>query len=116
MKVIHYSAAEAKVFDADPAKGVTGRVVIGQADGAANFCMRIFELAPDGHTPKHSHNWEHEIFVHAGTGAVWRDGEWVEIARGSVIFVPGNEEHQLKNTGTEVLTFVCLIPSGVGEI
>ncbi len=116
MKVIHYSEAETKVFDTDPAKGVTGRVVIGKADGAANFCMRVFELSPEGHTPKHSHAWEHEIFVHAGTGAVWRNGQWIEISQGNVIYIPGNEEHQLKNTGAIPLTFVCLIPSGVAEL
>lgn len=116
MKIIHYSEAEAKVFNSDPAKGVTGRVVIGQADGAPNFCMRVFELSPEGHTPKHSHDWEHEIFVHSGTGAVWRDGQWVGITQGNVIFIPGNEEHQIKNTGTGSLTFVCLIPSGVAEL
>lgn len=116
MKVIHYSEAETKVFDRDPAKGVTGRVVIGKADGAANFCMRVFELSPGGHTPKHEHAWEHEIFVHAGSGAVWGDGQWVDIEPGKVIFIRGNEKHQLKNTGTQPLTFVCLIPSGVAEL
>lgn len=116
MKVIHYSEAEAKVFDSDPAKGVTGRVVIGKADGADNFCMRVFELSPGGHTPKHSHDWEHEIFVHAGRGAVWNDGNWKDVEQGNVIFIPGGEEHQLKNTGDGAMTFVCLIPSGVAEL
>jgi len=116
MKIIHYSEADSKIFDKDPAKGVTGRVVIGNADGAAHFCMRVFELSPGGHTPKHAHSWEHEIFVHAGKGAVWRDGQWVEVAQGNVIFIPGNEEHQLKNTGDAALIFVCLIPAGVAEL
>jgi len=116
MKVIHYSEAKAKVFDKDPAKGVTGRVVIGKEDGAKNFCMRIFELSAGGHTPKHQHDWEHEIFVHSGSGAVFRQGEWVEVKPGNVIFIPGDEEHQLKNTGSGTLTFVCLIPSGVAEL
>ena len=45
MKIIHYSDAEPKHFDTNDAKGVTGRVVIGKADGADNFCMRFFELS-----------------------------------------------------------------------
>ena len=77
MKIIRYQEAETKVFNTAPAKGVTGRVVIGSADGAVNFAMRIFELAPGGHTPLHAHEWEHEIFVHAGRGAAYRAGEWV---------------------------------------
>lgn len=116
MKVMHYSEAQAKVFDAPPARGVTGRVVIGQADGARHFCMRVFELGPGGHTPRHRHAWEHEIFVHQGRGAVFRAGEWVDIGEGSVVFIPADEEHQLKNTGEGGLCFVCLIPAGAPEL
>ncbi len=63
MKVIHYTEAKYKKFEADGVKGVTGRVVIGQADGAKNFCMRVFELAECGYSPCHAHDWEHEIFI-----------------------------------------------------
>ena len=116
MKIIHYSEAETKVFDAPPARGVTGRVVIGQADGALNFCMRVFELSPGGHTPMHQHAWEHEIFVHEGEGSVLRAGEWVPVKAGSVIFVPPGEEHQIMNTGGGAMCFVCLIPAGAPEL
>lgn len=116
MKVTNYSEVESRIFDGGPAKGVKGRVVIGRADGAERFCMRVFELAPDGHTPLHSHEWEHEVFVHSGNGVVLRDGNWVQVTTGDVIFIPGNEEHQFKNTGTRPLVFVCLIPSGPPEL
>lgn len=116
MKIIHYKQAQAKVFDTDPAKGVTGRVAIGKADGAANFCMRVFELAPGGHTPLHTHPWEHEVFIHSGKGVVFQEGDWVEVSSGSVVFIPGNEEHQMKNAGNEPFIFVCSIPSGVAEL
>jgi len=42
MKIIHYSEAEEKKYPSEQAKGATGRVVIGQADGAGKFCMRVF--------------------------------------------------------------------------
>jgi len=116
MKVAHYTEAKAKVFDTAPAKGVTARVVIGKADGASNFCMRVFELAEGGHTPLHVHDWEHEIFIHSGEGNVYRDGTWVPINKGHTLFIPANEEHQIKNSGNGTLTLVCLIPSGAPEI
>jgi quercetin dioxygenase-like cupin family protein len=116
MKVIQYPEAPVHVFDSHPAKGVTGRVVIGKDDGADNFCMRIFELAPGGHTPCHTHAWEHEIFVHAGKGQVLRNGAWEDIEKANVVFIPGNEEHQFRNTGDDTLVFVCLIPAGPPEI
>jgi len=115
MKIIHYTEAEPKVFGS-PAKDVTARVVVGKADGADNFCMRIFELAPGGYTPRHTHAWEHEQFVHAGRGCILRNGEWAEFGPGSVLFVPANEEHQLKNTGDEDLVILCLVPSSAPEL
>lgn len=116
MKIIHYSEQDAKIFDQHPARSVKGRVVIGKADGADHFCMRVFEIAPGGHTPQHTHDWEHEIFVHEGNGEVFREGSWVPIAKGNVVFVPGGEVHQMRNTGTSPLVFVCLIPGNAPEI
>lgn len=116
MKIIHYTDANAQMFDSQTAKSVIGRVLIGRADGAKNFCMRIFELGLDGYTPRHSHEWEHEIFVHAGSGEVYSDGVWKKLSPGSAVFIPGNEEHQMRNVGEQPLVFVCLIPAGAPEL
>ncbi|MFH2219906.1 MAG: cupin domain-containing protein [Pseudomonadota bacterium] len=116
MKIMKYTDAETKSFDGDIVKGVTGRVLIGKDDGARNFCMRMFELAKDGYTPKHIHDWEHEIFFHSGTGEVLCDGIWVPVKEGHVAFIPGNAEHQIRNAGDKPLMFICVIPSGPPEI
>ncbi len=114
MKVINYQDAEAKVFGS-PAKDTVGRVVIGKADGAS-FCMRVFELAPGGYTPCHNHPWEHHQFIHAGRGSMLREAQWVEFGPGDVLYIPPNEEHQLKNTGQELLVLVCLVPAFAPEL
>ena len=116
MKIIHYKEAEEKRYPGDQANGASGRVVIGKADGAKNFCMRVFEIAAGGITGKHAHEWEHEVFVHAGKGAIWQKDNWVPLTSGSVVLIPGNEEHQLKNTGDDPFIFVCVIPSGAPEL
>ena len=116
MKRIHYSDAEAKKYPSAQAKGATGRVVIGQADGAKKFCMRVFQISAGGVTGKHAHEWEHEVFVHSGEGAILRGGKWAPLSAGSVVFIPGNEEHQLKNTGDTPFIFACVIPSGAPEL
>lgn len=116
MKNIHYRDEIPVAIDNDVARGITGRVVIGKADGAEKFCMRVFTVAPGGHTPRHHHDWEHEIFVHAGEGQVHREGEWSHVEVGHVVFVPGGEEHQFRNTGDRDLVFVCLVPSGAPEM
>ncbi|MCR4434215.1 MAG: cupin domain-containing protein [Caldiserica bacterium] len=116
MKVIHFQDVEYKAFEGENVKEVKGRVLIGKADGASHFCMRFFELAPGGFTPRHQHDWEHEIFIHKGHGVALKEGKWVPVESGVAIFVPGGEEHQIRNTGSEPLLFVCLIPSGPPEL
>lgn len=116
MKIIHYTDPKPVFIDTDPAKGVTGRVVIGKDDGASHFCMRVFELSEGGYSPRHTHEWEHEIFIHSGDGEVYNNGKWSKISKGFIIFIPGNEEHQIRNTGNDPLIFVCLIPSGAPEL
>ena len=116
MKTIHYTDIPPTSFNSETATGVSGRVVIGKADGAGNFCMRAFEVASGGHTPRHTHAWEHEIFVHAGTGEVYGQGKWHPVGAGSVVFVPAGEEHQIRSSGDEPLMFICLIPSGAPEL
>ena len=63
------------------AKGVAGRVVTGKADGANNFCMRIFEIAPDGYTPKHAHPWTRNVYSF-GVGEIYGNGKWNPIQAG----------------------------------
>tara|TARA_B100000315_G_scaffold141656_1_gene130701 strand:+ start:123 stop:452 length:330 start_codon:yes stop_codon:yes gene_type:complete len=90
--------------------GVVKREVINADDGAPNFCMRIFDIAPGAFTPAHEHPWEHEVFVLSGRGiAVSEQGE-TQIAKDSVIFVPPNEHHCFINNSSGILRFLCVIP------
>ena len=97
-------------------KGVSIRWLITKDMGAENFAMRLFEVEPEGNTPLHSHEWEHEIIIHAGKGEVFCEGEWVPVTRGYTVFIPGNEEHQIRNAGDELLVFACVIPAGPPEL
>jgi quercetin dioxygenase-like cupin family protein len=116
MKILRYAEMQATHFESEQVKGIGARVVIGKSDGANNFCMRIFEIAAGGHTPMHTHDWEHEMFIHSGSGELYGNGQWNQVKSGTVVFIPGREEHQLKNTGAEPLTFLCLVPSYAPEL
>jgi quercetin dioxygenase-like cupin family protein len=116
MKVIPYTAVAPVHFDNEIVRGVAGRILIGKNDGASNFCMRLFEIAPEGHTPRHTHAWEHEIFIHEGSGEIYCDGRWSEVLPGHAAFIPANNEHQIKNTGSAILKFVCLVPPQAPEM
>jgi quercetin dioxygenase-like cupin family protein len=116
MKMINSSDLEPTRMDNDKVKGTTGRVMIGRADGAPNFCMRFIEIAPGGYSPRHSHDWEHEIFIHEGKAEVLKEGQFMPAGPGTAVFIPGGEEHQIRNPGDRTLKFLCLIPAGPPEL
>jgi quercetin dioxygenase-like cupin family protein len=116
MKMRGYRAITPTMFDNETMKGVAARVVIGSGDGAKNFFMRIFEIAPGGYTPRHTHDWEHEVFIHSGNGECYHGGQWHPLKPGDAVFIPALEEHQMRNTGNEVFVFVCLVPSKAPEL
>lgn len=110
MKVVHYQQIASAPVEMDGAVGCRIRCLIGEADQAPSFTMRQFEVAPGGHTPKHAHAYEHEVFVLDGTGVVLEGDQEHALRPGSVVFVPPGAMHQFRNTGGEPLVFLCLIP------
>ena len=110
-------------FEADPAtpvemEGVTGckvRQLINDSDGAPNFAMRQFEVAPGGHTPEHHHPYEHEVYVISGSGEVLEGKTPRPIQTGDAVFVAPGEVHQFRNTGAQPLKFLCLVPNAANN-
>jgi quercetin dioxygenase-like cupin family protein len=116
MKIIRFRQITPRNFENEEMRGVAGRVLVGKREGAPNFIMRLFEVAPGGHTPKHTHDWEHELFVHSGKGEIFSEGTWHPLASEDAVFVPAKEEHQIRNSGAEKLVFLCLIPARAPEL
>jgi len=109
-KVCHYTDVTAEVASGE-AKGATIRWLIDDThDGAPVYSLRLVELAPGGHSPHHSHPYEHENFVVEGTGRVLMDGMWHELKPGDVALVPPNCVHQYENAGPTPFKFLCGIP------
>lgn len=108
-KVCRCEDVPAKDFGAE-APGVSIRWVIGEADGAPTYALRMIEVDAGCQTPDHTHPFEHENYVVAGSGQVRLGSEWHEIGEGSVVFVPGGLRHCYRNTGSTVLKFLCGIP------
>jgi len=111
MKITNFRNVEAEEVVDPGAKGVTIRWLISEKDGAPNFVMRLFEVEPDGYTPYHKHQWEHEVFVLKGEGSLITENKTSPLKPGDAVFVPGEEDHQFKNTSEENFVFLCLVPN-----
>jgi quercetin dioxygenase-like cupin family protein len=111
MKVNNYTSVPAKPVDMEGSHACSVRWLLGAADGTPTFAMRQFEIAPGGYTPRHSHDYEHEVFVLEGDGVVFEGVKEHKLAAGDVVLVQPNEVHQFRNTGQTPLKFLCLIPN-----
>ncbi len=98
-----------KPVDMPGVQGAEMAVMVGRADGAPNFALRHFKVAPGGFTPRHSHDYEHEVFIVEGGGTVLLNGSEKQIKAGDVVYVPADHEHQFR-AAPAGLRFVCLIP------
>ncbi len=110
MKIVHYDKVPLEPVYAEGAEGAQIRWLIAQKDGAPNFAMRLFEVAPGGHTPYHEHEWEHENYVLEGEGVLQTERGDLPFGPGDSIYVDPGMVHSYKNTGNTTLKFLCLIP------
>lgn len=111
MKIENYQQTEQKPVTMEGSLGCQVRWLIGQNEHAPNFAMRQFEVSQGGHTPKHFHPYEHEVFVLRGEGEIVENDRVHPIRAGDCIYVAPDEVHQFRNTGNQPLEFLCLIPN-----
>jgi quercetin dioxygenase-like cupin family protein len=93
----------------DDARGVEMRPLVTEREGAPTFVMRVFKLAPEGYTPYHGHEWEHEVYILEGGDTVRGAGGERRLQPGDAVFVAPNEEHQFR-AGAAGLQFICCVP------
>jgi quercetin dioxygenase-like cupin family protein len=115
MKVCHYEQVESQAVDMPGAQSCRVRWLIGSAEGAPTFAMRQFEVLPGGHTPRHSHPYEHEVFVLEGQGVVYEGDQPHPLRAGDVVYVKPDQVHQFRNTGNGSLKFLCLVPNSAAQ-
>lgn len=113
MKVRHAFDVRTDIVREPGAKQVTIRRLIDTPDGADRFLMSLFELAPDGATPPHYHEWEHEIFVLSGTLHVDlpAEGKQIPLKQGDVVFIPRGEQHGLATGPGETARLLLVAPA-----
>ncbi len=100
---------DGKLVQMDGVKGVTMSLMVGREHGAPNFSLRHFRVAPGGNSPRHAHDYEHEVFIVEGGGEVLLEGKFRPLKQGDVVYVPADQEHQFK-AGPGGMRFLCLVP------
>jgi len=91
-------------------QGAQKRIIFGESEGAPTFAMRVFDVPPGGASSHHAHDFEHEVLILEGNGTIKSDEGDRPFSKGTAIFIPPNERHQLVNTGTDMLRFACMVP------
>lgn len=114
MKVVHYKEVKSQVVSMKGADKVQVRMPISIDDGAITFIMRVFEFEANGKTPYHRHDYEHEVFVIKGSGAVLFEGGKRELTAGEVVFVLPMEWHSFI-AGPDGMEMLCLVPKRAYE-
>ncbi len=108
MLVRNRAEVEPVTYSGD-AVGVEMRPLITEREGAPTFAMRVFTLEPEGHTPYHTHTWEHEVYIMKGTGSVRGTAGERVLRPGDAVYIAPQEEHQFR-AGAEGLQFICCVP------
>ncbi|MCY8235293.1 cupin domain-containing protein [Priestia endophytica] len=95
------------------AKQTTLKRLIDTPDGADRFVMTLFHIEPQGSTPPHYHDWEHEIVVLEGSCQLQlpKEEKNVTIEKGDVVFIPRNEPHGFTTSEGEECKFIVVAPT-----
>lgn len=91
-------------------EGVDFKQLIAKNMEAPHFYMRLVDVLPGGHTERHAHKWEHEVFIVEGWGKIALKDRDEDIIQGDAIFVEQNEVHQFVNSSKSLLRMICVIP------
>ena len=92
-------------------QGVQIREMITDRDGARNFAMRVFDVQPGAATPYHTHAWEHEVYIIAGTGRVRTEAGETPFKPGDSVYIAPNEQHCFIADAANPIQMICCIPA-----
>jgi len=97
--------------DMEGAKGVYKQIPISKENGTPTFSFRVFTIEPGGHTPLHSHPFEHLNYVIEGNGSVIADKLEHNLKKSDFVMISPGETHQYRNTSPDdPLVIICAVP------
>ena len=113
MKTIRLDETSKIKMQMEGAEKVFKQVPISKKDGTPSFCFRVFTIEPGGHTPYHTHNFEHLNYVMSGQGVLVDEQEVHHpLSTGDFAMVLPGEKHQFRNTSEEApFIIICAVPN-----
>ncbi len=112
MYTVNAQEADRCTATAEGAKDTDVQWLLTESDGAPNFALRRFIIAPGGYTPRHTHDWEHEVYIPRGEGDLLTDQGSIPLTPDHAILVAPGESHQFRCTGPDHLEMLCIVPHG----
>ncbi|MFH1080080.1 MAG: cupin domain-containing protein [Pseudomonadota bacterium] len=112
MKITSLDKVERTEMAMEGTKNVWKQIPISRSDGTPAFSFRVFTIMPGGHTPYHSHPFEHLNYIIEGEGAVvMEDGNEVPVRKGDFALVLPGEKHRYKNNSpANPIIVICAVP------
>jgi len=109
-------AGEIDYETVDAADGLEKGVLVGPDQGAPNFAIRRFTLAPGTDVPEHTNEVEHEQYVLEGEYVVGIGEEEHTLEAGDSLLIPAGTVHWYRNDSERQGAFLCAVPNGDDEI
>jgi quercetin dioxygenase-like cupin family protein len=112
MKITSLDKVEKTKMAMEGAKNTYKQIPISKSDGTPTVSFRVFTIEPGGHTPYHTHAFEHINYIISGNGAlVIETGEERPVKEGDFALILPNEKHQYKNkSDAKPFVVICAVP------
>ena len=111
MHISSLEMAQKVKSDMAGADGIYKQVPISKENGAPTFSFRVFTIEPGGHTPFHTHPFEHENYIIEGQGAILIGDREHQIKKGDFVLVLPGEKHPYRNTSaSQAMVMICAVP------
>jgi quercetin dioxygenase-like cupin family protein len=110
-QVFKWDGTRTRSYGKDPSNQVSETWMIGKKEGAENFAFRYYQLEVGARSRQEQHHHDHGVFILQGSGEVLLGDQTHPISRGDIIYIPPDVLHQLRNTGSDPLGFLCVIPA-----
>ena len=113
MKTIKLQDIKREKMMMEGAEKVLKQVPVSKNDGTPSFCFRVFTIEPEGHTPYHTHDFEHLNYIISGKGVlVDEQGKKCPLDAGDFALILPNEKHQFRNTSdVNPFVIICAVPN-----